>query len=96
VAGEIIGPTGGHSDRANGVAPGIFNSECSASIVDSPDDVRRVIRQHHRSGTDLIKIAPSGGVGSVGDDPKPQLITRRVSALTLSNTEHTPTTNHSD
>lgn len=75
VAGEIIGPTGGHSDRTNGVAPGISNSEWSASVIDSPDDVRKVIRQRHRLGADLIKITPSGGVGSVGDDPKLQLMT---------------------
>jgi len=74
-AGQIIGPTGGHSDEANGVAPGISDPEWIASIVDSPDDVRKVVRQHHRSGTDLIKIVPSGGVGSVGDDPKRQLMT---------------------
>ncbi len=74
-AGQIIGPTGGHSDDANGVAPGISDPEWSASIVDSPDQVRKVVREHHRSGTDLIKIVPSGGVGSVGDDPKLQLMT---------------------
>jgi len=33
------------------------------------------VREHRRSGTDLIKIVPSGGVGSVGDDPKLQLMT---------------------
>ncbi len=73
-AGQIIGPTGGHSDDANGVAPGISNPEWSASIVDSPDQARRSVREHRRSGTDLIKIVPSGGVGSVGDDPKLQLM----------------------
>jgi imidazolonepropionase-like amidohydrolase len=74
-AGEIIGPTGGHSDSANGVAQGISSPEWTASIVDNPDQARRVVREHRRSGTDLIKIVPSGGVGSVGDDPKLQLMT---------------------
>lgn len=74
-AGEIIGPTGGHSDAANGVAEGISSPEWSASIVDSADQARHVVREHRRSGTDLIKIVPSGGVGSVGDDPKLQLMT---------------------
>jgi imidazolonepropionase-like amidohydrolase len=74
-AGEIIGPTGGHSDNANGVAQGISSPEWSASIVDSPDQARKSVREHRRSGTDLIKIVPSGGVGSVGDDPKLQLMT---------------------
>lgn len=74
-AGEIIGPTGGHSDNANGVAQGISSPEWSTSIVDSPEQARKSVREHRRSGTDLIKIVPSGGVGSVGDDPKLQLMT---------------------
>jgi len=74
-AGQIIGPTGGHSDSANGVAEGISSPEWSKSIVDNPDDARKAVREHRRSGTDLIKIVPSGGVGSVGDDPKLQLMT---------------------
>jgi len=74
-AGPIIGPTGGHSDSANGVAQGISSPEWGASIVDSPDEARRSVREHRRSGTDLIKIVPSGGVGSVGDDPRLQLMT---------------------
>lgn len=74
-AAQIIGPTGGHSDEANGVAPGISDPEWTSSIVDSPDQARKSVREHRRSGTDLIKIAPSGGVGSVGDDPKLQLMT---------------------
>jgi len=73
-AGQIIGPTGGHSDEANGVAEGISSPEWSASIVDSPDEARKVVREHRRSGTDLIKIVPSGGVGSFGDDPRLQLM----------------------
>ncbi|MGD0471553.1 MAG: amidohydrolase family protein [Terriglobales bacterium] len=75
VAGTIIGPTGGHSDDSNGIAPGISSAEWSAPLADSPDEVRKVVRAHHRGGTDLIKIVPSGGVGSVGDDPKLQLMT---------------------
>ena len=74
-AGQIIGPTGGHSDSANGVAEGISSLEWSKSIVDNPDGARKAVREHRRSGTDLIKIVPSGGVGSVGDDPKLQLMT---------------------
>ena len=73
--GAIIGPTGGHSDSANGVAQGISSPEWSDSIVDSADQARHSVREHRRSGTDLIKIVPSGGVGSVGDDPKLQLMT---------------------
>lgn len=75
VAGVPLGPTGGHSDKANGIAPGITHPEWSTALIDSPDDARRLVRQHHRAGASLIKIMPSGGVGSVGDDPKLQLMT---------------------
>ena len=33
------------------------------------------VREHKRRGADLIKIMPSGGVLSIGDDPKAQLMT---------------------
>jgi imidazolonepropionase-like amidohydrolase len=75
VAGEFIGPTGGHSDSANGLAPGISNPEWDASLVDSPGQMWKAVRLRHRSGSDLIKIMPSGGVGSIGDNPKLQLMT---------------------
>jgi imidazolonepropionase-like amidohydrolase len=73
-AGQIIGPTGGHSDAANGIAEGITSPEWTAAIVDSPEEARKAVREHRRAGTDLIKIVPSGGVGSFGDDPKLQLM----------------------
>ena len=75
VAGAPLGPTGGHSDKANGLADGITNPEWNAAIVDGPDDARKAVRRHHRAGTNLIKIMPSGGVGSIGDNPKLQLMT---------------------
>lgn len=75
VAGEFIGPTGGHSDPASGIAPEISNPAWSASLVDSPAQMWKAVRLRHRDGSDLIKIMPSGGVGSVGDDPKLQLMT---------------------
>jgi len=75
VAGQILGPTGGHSDEDNGVAPEITDPEWTKSIVDNADQARKVVREHHREGTDLIKIVPSGGVGSVGDNPQLQLMT---------------------
>jgi len=74
VSGEIIGPTGGHSDPENGLVPGITDPEWESSIVDSPDAARKSVREHKKYGADLIKLVPSGGVGSVGDDPKLQLM----------------------
>ncbi|MHB8055857.1 MAG: metal-dependent hydrolase family protein [Candidatus Aminicenantales bacterium] len=75
VSGVPISPTGGHFDPANGVSPDITNPNWGASIVDGPDGMWRAIRLRHRDGADLIKIMPSGGVSSPGDDPKLQLMT---------------------
>jgi hypothetical protein len=33
------------------------------------------VREHRKYGADLLKIMPSGGVGSIGDDPSRQLMT---------------------
>ena len=75
VAGMPLGPTGGHSDQHSGLAPGIGEPEWNDALVDGPDSVARAIRDHRRRGADLIKIMPSGGVLSVGDDPNLQLMT---------------------
>ena len=66
---EALGPTGGHSDRANGIRPDITFEGRDASIVDSPEEARVRVREHQRPGATVIKIMPSGGVGSIGDDP---------------------------
>jgi imidazolonepropionase-like amidohydrolase len=74
VSGSPLGPTGGHSDLANGMAPGVGHPSWGFHLVDSPADARRAVREHHKYGVDLIKIMPSGGVGSIGDDPANQLM----------------------
>lgn len=74
VSGAIIGPTGGHSDPSDGLAPGIIHPDWKSSIGDSPLAIRRIVREHRKYGDNLIKIVPSGGVGSIGDDPKLQLM----------------------
>ena len=75
ISGAPLSPTGGHGDPSNGVAPGILNPAWETSIVNSAEDARRVVREHHKYGDDLIKLMPSGGVGSIGDDPALQLMT---------------------
>ncbi len=75
VSGTPLGPTGGHSDPSNGLAPDISRPHWSDSVIDSPDEARKAVREHKKYGSDLIKIMPSGGVGSVGDDPALQLMT---------------------
>jgi imidazolonepropionase-like amidohydrolase len=72
-AGEIPGPRMWVSG-ANGLDPELSNPDWTDNIVDSPEAARRVVRQHKRMGVDLIKILPSGGVMSIGDDPKLQLM----------------------
>ncbi len=74
ISGAPISPTGGHGDPANGLDPELEHPHWSDSIVDSPEAARRVVRTLKREGADLIKILPSGGVMSIGDDPKLQLM----------------------
>ncbi|WP_408589837.1 amidohydrolase family protein [Novosphingobium sp.] len=75
VSGTPLGPTGGHSDPANGLDPELAHSHWGDSVVDSPDEARKAVRRLWREGADLIKITPSGGVMSIGDNPKIQLMT---------------------
>jgi len=74
VAGEAIGPTGGHNDWSHGVADDVTRPEFGAGLADGPDAVTALVRKEHRLGATVIKILPSGGVVSVGDDPKAQLM----------------------
>ncbi len=74
VSGEPISPTGGHGDPANGLDPELEHPHWNDSIVDSPEAARKAVRRLKREGADLIKILPSGGVMSIGDDPSLQLM----------------------
>jgi imidazolonepropionase-like amidohydrolase len=44
-------------------------------VVTGPYEVTAAVRDHHKRGADLIKIMPSGGVLSTGDNPHLQLMT---------------------
>jgi len=74
VSGEPIGPTGGHGDPKNGLDPFLTHPGWDEAVVDSPEAARKTVRRLRREGADLIKIMPSGGVMSIGDDPKLQLM----------------------
>ncbi len=69
VAGKALSQTGGHGDFSSGFTI----CDCSpyagylSQVVDGPDDVRRVVRQHLRAGVHHIKIFVSGGVLSPSD-----------------------------
>ncbi|HVR31679.1 MAG TPA: amidohydrolase family protein, partial [Acidimicrobiia bacterium] len=69
----MISQSGGHGD---GWLPSGFEMRLFAldpgipkSVVDSPDEMRRVVREIIRAGADSIKVATSGGVMSPRSDP---------------------------
>jgi imidazolonepropionase-like amidohydrolase len=70
----MISQTGGHSDyqMPSGVRFGLLpeGPGIPKTVVDGPQEMRRVVRQLLRSGADLIKVAVSGGVLSPRDDPR--------------------------
>ena len=72
---EPMGPTGGHGDEADGIARGITGPGWQNGIVDSAEMGKLRVREHKRRGSDLIKMMPSGGIASVGDDPHRMLMT---------------------
>lgn len=74
VAGEPLGPTGGHGDAANGFDAELSHPGWTDNLIDSPEAARRTVRAFRRQGVDLIKIMPSGGVLSNGDNPNEQLM----------------------
>jgi imidazolonepropionase-like amidohydrolase len=75
VSGNPLGPTGGHGDPANGLLPEFGEiPSWKESLIDSPEQARQTVRRMWREGVDLIKIMPSGGVMSIGDDPRLQLM----------------------
>jgi len=71
---EPLGPTGGHADPRNGFDPALSHTGWDNGQVDSPEQGRYRVREHRRRGADLIKIMPSGGIASTGDDPREQLM----------------------
>lgn len=70
----MLSQTGGHGDDwypsgsivpMLGATPGVPDA-----IVDGPDEMRRKVRELHRMGADVVKIATSGGVLSARDNPQ--------------------------
>jgi imidazolonepropionase-like amidohydrolase len=72
---EPLGPTAGHGDPYAGLDPHLSDPDWQRGLVDSPEQARLRVREHKRRGADLIKIMPSGGIASTGDDPRQQLMT---------------------
>src|SRR5215218_3427867 len=76
IAGQSIGPTGGHSDsRRRTNRFNSSNNECNccnglqfkSAIADGVDEVRKSAREQMRQGADHVKIMMSGGVASPYD-----------------------------
>src|ERR1041384_3046741 len=75
IAGQSIGPTGGHSDSRRRTNRFGSNNECvccnglqfKSAIADGVDEVRKSAREQMRQGADHVKIMMSGGVASPYD-----------------------------
>ena len=71
---SMLSQTGGHGDDwypSGAEVPFIGPHPGRPSgVVDGVDEVRRKVRELHRAGADVIKVATSGGVLSARDDPR--------------------------
>ena len=75
IAIDILSQTGGHGDEYfpcgfDVPTLGAAYPGKPACIVDGPDEMRRKVREFIRAGADVLKVATSGGVLSVGSDPR--------------------------
>ena len=84
VAINLIGATGGHSDRNAGLhfhATG-REPDYTDGIADSPADLRKAVRFNVKYGADVIKFCASGGVMSLADEvDTPQLTLDEMTAV---------------
>jgi imidazolonepropionase-like amidohydrolase len=72
---DILSQTGGHGDEyfpcgLDVPYLGMAYPGKPSCIVDGADDMRRKVRELIRAGADVLKVASSGGVLSVGSDPR--------------------------
>jgi imidazolonepropionase-like amidohydrolase len=72
---EALGPTGGHADRTSGLDAGLSHPGWERGVVNSAEQARLRVREHRSRGATVIKLVPSGGIASTGDDPRQQLMT---------------------
>ncbi|AWL08356.1 Enamidase [Aquirufa nivalisilvae] len=68
-AGVAISTTGGHMDGTNGVNQ-YYTKDLGPEegIINGVDDARKAVRQRYKEGSDVIKIASTGGVLSYAKD----------------------------
>ena len=73
IAGQAIGPTGGHSDPRRRTDTGFARCHCcnamafTMGVADGVREVRKAAREQMRQGADHVKIMMSGGVASPYD-----------------------------
>jgi imidazolonepropionase-like amidohydrolase len=72
-----VSTTGGHGDGTNGLNTKLQHllDEEANGIANSPDEIRRVVRQRYKDGADFIKIAATGGVLSLAKSGQAPLFT---------------------
>jgi imidazolonepropionase-like amidohydrolase len=71
---SMISPTGGHGDgwtpAGHCVPLTVPHPGRPATIVDGPDEMRKVTRTLLRAGAEVLKVCTTGGVLSPRDDPR--------------------------
>jgi len=81
-SGRSISQTGGHGDLHMLPREWVTDGAGISTLADGADECRRVARERHRDGADLLKIMTTGGVLSEKDDPnEPQFTDEEVTAL---------------
>ena len=74
VAPHFLCPLGGHCDR-NAIAPDSGVPTAPYVIAAGEDSAREAVRRELKYGADWIKVHATGGIMSVGDDPRIQSFT---------------------
>ena len=74
VAPHFLCPLGGHCDR-NTIAPDSGVPTAPHVIAAGEDSAREAVRRELKYGADWIKVHATGGIMSVGDDPRIQSFT---------------------
>lgn len=82
-AGPAISTSGGHADHTNGLSMDLQGDPGPMqSIMNGPDEARKVVRLHYKEGVDLIKAMPSGGVMDLGTNgANPQMTEEEIKAI---------------
>ena len=78
-ANYALGATGGHCDQT--YLPPSFNAK-SPAVGDSPDELRKRVREQRKYGAEVIKVCATGGVFSRNTEPgQAQLTLEELTAI---------------